>query len=375
MFDGESTGAGGLRNEYVAKLREMYEVTVVTPNYYKSETVINDDYVLLPFAPRFYMLWLERIGIFEDYMDDWAKRTAETLSSMVKEEDIIFSTSGGELACIKAGYYVKEKTGCKHIVNFHDPVDYTHVNGIKTVGFFHVSRDRLVKKYASTADGIITWARDYAEMLKEWFPHINKIQGIYRGYRKCEITEMHREKDEFRIIYAGTMGKIQGLDKMIKIFAPCEGVTLELIGEPTDKIRKIADKYSNVLLTEKMSFSKCMNYMKREGDVGIVSIVDKEFGIATPSKLFDIINLEIPIIGIIPSGEGQDFINSGFGFAADVNDVENNRKNLRRLQDRDIYKGIQSFIKNEKPKWTMEAQFEEVYKFIDGVMEARETMA
>lgn len=370
MLNGVSTGCGGLRNYYVELLREKYEVIVVTPNYNKQELVNDGQCIGIPFFPKLKMRVYESIGIYEDYLDKWVCEVVSYLENIVKKEDLIFATTGGELGCIKVASHVKKKTGCKVIINFHDPVDSTHVGSIKTCGKWHISRDKMVLKYVSGVDGIIAWAHDYADMLKKMYPEVKKIKGIYRGYRKCKIYENHKIKNDFKIIYAGAMGKLQGIDKLIEIWGECKDVKIELIGNAGKKVKRIAEKYPNVTLIKQMPYEQCMNYMKREADAGIVSIVAQELGIATPSKMFDLINLELPILGIMPNGEGQNLINSGYGLAADYKDIEKNRNNLERLKDKEYYNSVVEYIKRKKPKWAMEALFEEVYEFIDEIMES-----
>lgn len=370
MFNGVSTGCGGLRNNYVQMLRKKYDVIVVTPNYNEQELVSDGKCIRIPFSPKLEMRLYEAVGIYEDYLDKWVGKATSYLEKIVKKEDLIFATTGGELGCIKVASYMKRQTGCKAIINFHDPVDYTHIGSIKTCGKWHVSRDNLVSKYISGVDGIITWAHDYADILKKMYPEIKKIKGIYRGYRECKIYENHRVKDDFKIIYAGSMGKLQGVDRLIGTWGQCKDVKIELIGNAGKKVRKIAEKYPNVTLIEQMPYEQCMNYMKREADAGIVCIVAQEFGIATPSKIFDLINLEIPILGIMPNGEGQRLINSGYGLAANYKEIEKNRSNLERLKDKEYYRGVVEYIKRKKPEWAMEALFEEVYEFIDEIMES-----
>lgn len=368
MINEVSTGCGGLRNTYVEMLREKYDVTVVTPNYYEQEMVINDQYILIPFFPKLKMHIYEAAGLCEDYLDKWSKITSSYLEKVVKKDDLIFATSGGELGCIKIAYYVQKHVGCKVIINLHDPVNYTHIGAIKVGGKLHVSRDNLVRKYMLNAEGIITWAHEYANTLKSMYPEIKMIKGIYRGYRKCKIWETHQIKKDFKIVYAGAMGRDQGVDKVIKTWGENKDIKIELIGNAGKKIKKLAEKYPNVTLLKQMPYEECMNYMKREADIGVVCIVAQEFGIATPSKLFDLINLELPILGIMPDGEGQNLINSGYGLAADYKEVEKNRNNLEMMKDTAYYNKITEYIKKKKPEWAMEKLFEEVYEFIDEVM-------
>lgn len=364
----DSASCGGLRNYYVELLRKKYDVVVVSPNYHAEKIIDNEREVHLPFSPNGFMSLKEAVGIYEDYMDPWAVTVIDYLKARITKEDLIFTTTGGETGCLRIGSVLKDLVGCKLIVNFHDPVDYTHIGKIKTWGKWHVSRDKIVGKYTLNADGVITWAHDYAKILMDKYPHIKNAVGIYRGYRYANITEEHRSKDEFKVIYAGAMGAAQGVEKFIKIWGDCEGVMFEITGEAPKSVQKEAAKYKNIKLLERMPHEECMNYMKREADVGVVSIIPREFGIATPSKIFDLINLGLPILGIMPPGEGQDFINRGFGLAADHTEIEKCRANLNKMMDKEFYTRTSEFVQKERPKWSMEALFEEVYDYIGRII-------
>ena len=108
---------------------------------------------------------LQRVGIYEDYLDPWVDSAFASLSLIVKKTDVIVATSGGELGMLKLAMKLHAKIGCTYIANLHDPIDYSVINGNRIDGKFHVSRESSIKKILSSADSIVTSSEKYKKYL------------------------------------------------------------------------------------------------------------------------------------------------------------------------------------------------------------------
>jgi len=115
--------------EYLSALG--WNVSIVMPNYYSNEYDYIDNIIQIPlkFNKKFSIL-LEMIGIYEDYLDKWVNEAFAFLKEKVSRNDIIFASSGGELANIKLGSLLKKEIGCRLILNFHDPIVFTKVHNL-----------------------------------------------------------------------------------------------------------------------------------------------------------------------------------------------------------------------------------------------------
>lgn len=373
IMDSNVFNCGGIRNRYVELLRKRYEVIVVTPNYMDKTIKIGNGFICLPYHMRSIDRYLQRVGIYEDYLDSWAKDCIACLEKIVANQDIIFATTGGELAGVKIADEIKKRTKCRTIINFHDPINYTTVNGIKTGGRYrnlHVQRDRVARKYIQTADYIITSSDSFKKILEEIYPNKKgTISNIYFGYidKVGRRDECRKPSGDIKMIYAGSMGMPQRAESIMEIWGSCENVRIEYVGSASSRIKNIAKKYPNVTISPSMQHEEYLKYMKAEADVGLVSLVGDEWGACVPSKIFELINLEIPILAILPDGDAKDLINNGFGFAAGINEPEKHQENLFKMRTPECYIEIVENMRREKAQWHMDFLFKKVEEIIEKV--------
>lgn len=52
---------------------------------------------------------MESLGVFDDYLVPWVNRSYKELVSLIMPDDLIFTTSGGEMGCLLLGVRLKEK--------------------------------------------------------------------------------------------------------------------------------------------------------------------------------------------------------------------------------------------------------------------------
>ena len=360
----------GIRNDYVTNLRKKYAVTVVTPNYDHDEIVVRDDLILVPSNLQRYDHYFEVFGIYEDYLERWVKQCFDVMKDIITQEDVIFATSGGELACIKLAYMIKKHIGCKMVINFHDPVIYTIVNGKMIGGWKHAPRERLMIKYASNSDYIITSSISYRDILKSKMPEISeKIENIYFGFRGEFITRQKHIRtsrcDGVKLVYAGSMTDAQQAEVFMKLHGNKTGIQIDYVGVPSKTIKELADQYANISLLPQMNRDQYLEYMFDEADVGLVSLAGKEWGACVPSKIYELINLETPILGILPNGDAKDIINSGFGKASNRHDKRQCDRDLDFILNSDNRKVIAEKMHRCKREWSEGHFFRRVYEVID----------
>ena len=64
-----------------------------------------------------------------------------------------------------------------------------------------------------------------------------------------------------------------------------------------------------VELLPKMAYEVFMSYLKNEADVGFLSLVDNISNYCVPSKLYEYINIGLPILAVI-NGDTKEIVNS-----------------------------------------------------------------
>lgn len=378
VVGGESNNCSGFRNYTVNLLKKKYDVLVITPCH--NSNSINDEngVVYVPFTPCWLDSWFERFGIYDDYLKRWVDDAESYFVGKIKPDDIIMAVSGGELGCIMLGAKLKRQIGCKLIVNFHDPINSTTVLGKKSTYKFHANRDRVLGKYLRFADRIITCTNTYKNILEQRYsmvlPCIHSgtapcIQNVYRGFRgNVEKQVEHTIHKPLQLVYAGTMTPTQGAERFIKLFSGIDDIEITYIGNASEIIKKLVQTNNNVKILAPMPHEQYINFIKGKADIGLVALNGKEYGACVPSKIFELINLEIPIFAILPEGDAMNLINKkGYGYACSGKNKPEVQSLFKKMIETASLANIKSNMRKDKADWQMDKLFEDVYKIIDGL--------
>ena len=374
-------GGGSLMRKGAVKyLQEIgWEVVVIMPNYGSNTLQIDENTILLPqtYSIRF-ASYAERLGFNEDYLDPWVMLAFDYLKDKVMKDDIIFSTSGGELGTIKLGSLLKEEIDCRFVVNFRDPLDYSLVNGIKLDKKFHVSREKQEKKYLSNADLILTSSKSNQNSLQNKYPNLkHKIINNYFGYiEKIDLDRYTKESSpKLRIAYVGNMGTLQKPEILYEIYAKLQNSNIKIyfigdisINKTLQEIKNLDDK--NIEFIDFLPHNEFLEFMGKNIDVGFVTLTSDYLGACVPSKIYEYINLELPILGALPDGDGKDIINSyAYGKACKYSDIEGLSKAMESFLEPDYLKTIKSNIIRDKESWSMENRIKEVDSYLRSIGE------
>ena len=374
----QKSGGSLLRKGQVDVFKKLnYNITVIVPNYDSNDLKKEDNIILIPQSYNMKLsLYLERLGYYEDYLDKWVKVAFEYLKDTVKKDDIVFTTSGGELGIIKLGSLLKKKTNCKFIVNFHDPLDYSIVNGLKLDKKFHVGREKQEERYLIHSDFILTSSKANQLSLQKKYPNLKeKIVNNYFGYiEKIDLEKYSKERSiKLRIAYVGNMGSLQKPEILYEIYNRLKSSNIEIyfIGNINSnktllKIRELNDK--NIKFIEFLPHNEFLEFMSQNIDIGFVSLTSDYLGACVPSKIYEYINLELPMIGALPDGDGKDIINSkGYGKACKYNDIEGLSKEIESFLDPNYLKTIKSNIIRDKESWSMQNRIKEVDNYLRSI--------
>lgn len=351
--------------------RQGAQVVVVAPNYESHDSHVSEDTIRLPYQKARIRLdqLFERLGFYEDYLDTWVDDSLAILKDLVQSGDYVFATSGGELGCIKLGSKLKELVGCKFVVNLHDPVDYTLVGGRKINRLPHVGRERQERKYLQNADLIITSSKSNQASLTEKYPELMaRIKCSYFGFiTQAELREK-APSNKLTIVYGGTYDKNQSPELLAEAARGIENVEAHFVGnhaayKPLDFARR---NQGNCKFIAQLSYPDFLRYLTDHADMGFVSLASPYLGACVPSKMFEYINIALPIFGALPPGDAKDIINKrGYGIACGFDDNEAQRKLILELAtDRSVLEGCRQQILHDRNDWYMPARMTEVYKWL-----------
>lgn len=357
------TGGTLIRKAQVDFLKkEGFNVVIVTPNYNNNKNITTQETIQIPFNQSIkWNLIKERIGLKEDYLDEWVKSTFNYMKDIVNPEDVLFCTSGGELACIKLGILLKEYNNAKVVVNLHDPIDGATVNGYNYT-FYLKKRNKFEKKYLNKADNIVVTSEVNRESLIAKGIDSRKVILSYFGY--IEKKPSIQRENKFVFGYGGNFSALQKPSMLIealgKFKKECECF---FIGDTSkDEILKNTN-YNWIHKLSAMSHDEYLNFFSNNIDIGFISLSNDYLGACVPSKLYEYINLEKPIFAIIPYGDAYDIINNKeYGVACYYKDENEIQVGLEKILDQEFYSECKSNIIRDKNEWNISIRLEKLIR-------------
>lgn len=374
-----STGGGTImRKSAVDELKlNGLNVWVVCPNPNSSKVEIDekDQIISIPYNKSGYNIEKikEHLGLISDYHDSWALKTINYLKDHVQKKDILFSTIGGGLATLKIGSVLKNEIGCKLVVNFRDPINHSTYNGLKSHSKVpHVNRNRYEKKYLNNVDLIITSSKTFQIALSDKYPSLKpKIRNNSFGYIQ-PINTNHQKKNnhnELNIVYGGMFSDAQKPQLLIPIVNNSnypKRINLTYIGDFPDHIIK-EYKSEKVHFKPKMNREDFCKYLDENIDVAFVSLYGNYYKYCVPSKIYENINLNLPMLGALHrDSEAASIINNNqFGISCHFSDEKGLKQAINELCDQNKLDQFKSNIANQKTIWSMQNKIKEVVNWIN----------
>lgn len=368
----EKTGGALIRIAQVDFFRSQgAEVVVVAPDYSGRDRDVSESGIRLPYRKSRIRLdqLLERLGLYEDYLDRWVDDNLALLKERVRKEDYVFATSGGELGCIKLGSRLKDMVGCKFVVNLHDPVDYTRVSGRRINNIPHVGREGQERKYLKNADLVITSSKSNQTSLTGKYPELAaRIRCAYFGFvTKAELREKVPSVG-LTIVYGGTYDRNQSPELLAQAVRGLDAVEAHFVGnhaayKPLDFARA---SQTNCRFVNQLSYPDFLRYLADHADMGFVSLASPYLGACVPSKMFEYINIGLPIFGALPAGDAWEIINSsGYGVACEFDDVRAQREAIREIAaGKQVLETYRQQILRDRDDWFMPVRMMEVYQWL-----------
>ncbi|MBA5762796.1 hypothetical protein H2O73_10610 [Vibrio sp. 404] len=359
-----------MRTGAVRYLKELgWDITVVMPNYNGDELICENGIWKIPFSDKYHprlAAFFQRIGFYEDYLDKWVDSAFDYLKEVVNPRDFVFSTCGGELGPIKLGSLLKAELGCRYVVNFRDPLEFGYMNGLRKNKVIHVSREKSQRKYISNADLVITSSDYYSSALKSRFPEIaSRVHSNYFGYiNTVELYKLKKKTSvKLRIAYSGTMSEAQRPEILYEAVKQLGSDNIEIyfIGNRDNypPLRGIVDE--NIHFLKFMPHDEFLKFMCKNIDVGFVSLTNDYYGACVPSKIYEYINLGLPILGVLPEGDGKDIINTfNYGQVVGCDDVDKLVEILSQWSDKRKIERIRDSILKDRNSWAMKTKIDEV---------------
>lgn len=262
----------------------------------------------------------------------------------VERQDYVFTISQPPILGGLLGVIGKKIKHAKLIYNIQD----FNPEQVQAVGFTHnkliLNTMLLLDKYScKQADKIIVVGRDMVETLKCRFAspvpyaYINnwineeEIVPLPSAHPKVEeFKEKYGLKDKFVIMYSGNIGLYYDLNNILRIiegFSGDENVAFAFIGEGSVleelKSYQARKNLTNVVFIPYQQKSDLV-YSLNAGDVHFVVNAKGIKGVSVPSKLYGVMAVGKPVLGILEEGSEARMIveEAGCGISALPGDYE-----------------------------------------------------
>lgn len=349
-----------------------HNVIVVLPNYKSNYLEKKEEGILLiPYKTNERITYLlHSNGLLSCYLNRWVKNTINYLKKVIKKEDVVFATTGGEMGTLIIASELKRIINCKTIFNYHDPIKDTSVFDLfPTSKTSKINKNKIEGKYLENIDLILTSSELNRQALLEKYSNISadKVKTIYFGYLKSLYSkELKKDssQNKIRIVYGGSFARLQKPELLIEAAIGLKNIEVVYIGnhQNYDPIQK----YKNdCLLLPAMPYVEYVKYIQEKADIGFVSLSDEYYGACIPSKLYEYINVGLPILGALPEGDAMNIINDkNYGLACHFSDLKKLKENLIKLTQVKIANQCEINILANRENWSMNHNFNKVLALI-----------
>lgn len=367
--DGNSGGALIRRGQINFLCERGYHVVIVAPG---NKTQIGEDLILIKYNSNrmsfLYNVLLSYFRIKCDYLAGWAEDAIKVLSTIITKEDIVLATSGGEMGTLYLASLLKKKIGCKAILNLHDPIVHTLLEGEYSYKSRYPvpNRDASEKKLFKQVDAVITSSQYYCDYLKKKHNNIcSRFYCHHFGYiNEIETPQLElRDTDRLNVVYGGNMGHLQGPEILIEVAKKCPHIDFTLVGNVTFTIPQECE---NIKCLPVMKYETFVEYMIKHADIGFFSLKGNISKWCVPSKLYEYINVGLPVLAAI-QGDAKDIIIANeFGCACNY-EVESIVKSLTYMQQSNVVSSMKKNILTKRSDWYMGNTIAELQYVVENV--------
>ncbi|MGO1372194.1 MAG: glycosyltransferase family 4 protein [Senegalia sp. (in: firmicutes)] len=322
---------------------------------------------------------------FKDYSKNKLKRICLYLNFMFrgvldvlkinKSFDTIIVTSPPIFAAVIART-LKKKYKSKIILDIRD----LWPDSIKDLKIFN--NNMILKpayifehKMYKQADEIIINSKGFIKYLLEKQVNLDKLTYIPNGIRKEELIinreRFKKESETIEIVYAGTIGYAQGITCLIEVAKKLQkyhNIKFKIIGTGVElnKIKQLSEQYNleNVkfmgVLSKKYVFEELL-----KSNLGFIHLKDLEiFKTVIPSKIFEYMLAELPIVGGVNGYISQMISEHKIGVVSNPYDYEGISNNILSLIKQENI--VNDIVKNQNELLKQEFIWDEnIKKLID----------
>lgn len=282
---------------------------------------------------------LYAIGILPCYYLNWAWSVWRQRRALLRDRGVIFAVypvfSNLVIACLLSRHF-----DLPLLVDFRD--DFC---GVMSRGWRRVLRPFYKWLEAWTlrqADWVtVTTEVLKRDMLERYDLDEDKISVVYNVVPSVPAAAKGGGEGPLKIIYAGAISRIQRPEILLQAYARLaqedaqiqQHLAVEIYGPQSRHFRWSVKKH----LVQGTSFGGFLPRQQldehlAEAAIGFLSLGDATYAYATPTKLFDYIEMGLPILAVLPPGAARQLIEElQVGLVVSLGDVDGLAQAMARL--------------------------------------------
>lgn len=307
----------------------------------------------------------ELIGLTNDSFANWIKPAKQMAEKIVNEPGIVYAVAP-PVTNAKIASYIAKKRKLPLVIDFRDD-DFKHKQE-------HVQQAATI--IASTETSLAGMRKYY---------NLQSDNGIvmFNGYAMDKLPTLpaaDKQTDKLRIVYAGLLNRSQEpilLAKAVRLmeekYPHTKGkVIIDYYGPQNYYTRMFLPEYlsENVRFNGYIPLEKVLAEIAK-ADLAYTSLRDDGKAYCIPSKVFQYIAMETPILAVGPGGALQKFINEHrVGRYSFSDNLESQAEDIYFfLQNRQEKDAVAQHIQQIKPQFSMHAQAKKLSDHLEQLLE------
>ena len=256
----------------------------------------------------------------------------------------------------------------KIILNISDiwPLSGLELGFFKKNSFMYKSLKKIESFNYKNSDKILVQSDEINTYIKKSY-NINSF--VYRNLPVTKIDIIDSEYiSKCKIFYAGLLGYAQGIAEI------CKKVDFELLdiefhiygdGGESNEIKSISKNRRNIfyhgLISKDLLYNKIKNY-----HYGLVPLIKPIYG-AFPSKIYELIHFEIPIIYFGDGNASKLITEKKIGYSVNSKDYDSLKKLFKKISlvDKSFIKLTENLKNLKKDGFDFKLQFEKLLNYIE----------
>lgn len=270
------------------------------------------------------------VGLLPCYYLNWAWKVWRQRQRIFAEPGVLFAVYP-VFSDLAIAYWLQRRYGYPLVVDFRDDFSGVMARGWRRIlrGAYRWLEGRLLKRAARVT---VTTEALKADLAGRHQVDPDKIEVVYNIVPTSPSQPGRAENTPLRLVYAGAMSAVQRPEILLQAYAllmarrpelrQCLQVDLYGPASPYFKLRIQQHLVPGTRFHGFIAHDQVAQRL-RQADLGFLSLGDPVYAYATPTKLFEYIEYEVPMVGVLPPGASRALIAKyELGLVAEVGDVE-----------------------------------------------------